>query len=544
MFEDIKYVTQGYLFYVGLVASVLIGVVLINRIARDIFKKKIDRFTITIASIGLITFNVFLEEFDFLAKALNTDYGIGIFFIVGLVLVISSALIVTYNMQFIANTSSRIFAPLRKVGPIFKIGLRYPAENASRTGITLVMFAIIVYLVGFVSIEKAAVNDFSQSILDKSLNGYDVIVIPSEATTAEIVAMQEEITEVKGVEDVESSTETQIILPEYTYGELPESPYFGDTSQLPDYEDEDKFQTRINSLTPDLLKSTEVELGEYLERYENPEEVWDALINEDDKVVLGSVFVSQGFGKRPDIELGEKIKVADLFNQTTIEKEVIGKVAQDDIGAGLSYGLYQNIVTSTNDVSNDFTEEYRSQLSSTNIVVKIEGNENGEVVNAIKKAIIDYNILIVLDVEEVGGVQIGFLNSMMLMLQGFLAFSLIVGTSGLAIILVRSVNERRQQIGMLRSLGFQRRMILASFFVEATFITFMGIVIGISMGIISAQSLFAIAGEQNAEIQLIIPWGEILIISLLIYIASIIFSFLPSIKAANLSPVEATNYPE
>ena len=41
------------------------------------------------------------------------------------------------------------------------------------------------------------------------------------------------------------------------------------------------------------------------------------------------------------------------------------------------------------------------------------------------------------------------------LLQGFMALGLLVGIAALGVISARSVIERRQQVGMLRALGFQ-----------------------------------------------------------------------------------------
>src|SRR6185437_1973354 len=56
-----------------------------------------------------------------------------------------------------------------------------------------------------------------------------------------------------------------------------------------------------------------------------------------------------------------------------------------------------------------------------------------------------------------------FSNGFFALLQGFMALGLLVGIASLGVISFRSVVERRQQIGMLRAIGYQRNMIAASF---------------------------------------------------------------------------------
>ena len=51
-----------------------------------------------------------------------------------------------------------------------------------------------------------------------------------------------------------------------------------------------------------------------------------------------------------------------------------------------------------------------------------------------------------------------------------MGLGLVVGVAALGVITARSVVERRQQIGVLRAIGFQRRMVQLSFLLESSFI--------------------------------------------------------------------------
>ena len=58
-------------------------------------------------------------------------------------------------------------------------------------------------------------------------------------------------------------------------------------------------------------------------------------------------------------------------------------------------------------------------------------------------------------------------QSFLYILQGFMGLGLIVGIAAVGVIAFRSIVERRQQIGMLRALGFQRSMISQAFVMES-----------------------------------------------------------------------------
>ena len=67
--------------------------------------------------------------------------------------------------------------------------------------------------------------------------------------------------------------------------------------------------------------------------------------------------------------------------------------------------------------------------------------------------------------------------------QSYLSLGLFVGIAGMGVVTVRSVSERRAQIGIMRALGFRKSMILLSFWIEVTWIGMLGIVNGVLVGI-------------------------------------------------------------
>jgi putative ABC transport system permease protein len=128
-------------------------------------------------------------------------------------------------------------------------------------------------------------------------------------------------------------------------------------------------------------------------------------------------------------------------------------------------------------------------------------------------------------------------------MEGFLGIGLLVGIAGIGIISYRNVIDRRQQIGMLRAIGFKRSMIAKSFLIETSFITILAILIGILLGIGTAWQIY-IDSFKEAGSRFVIPWINLITISVIAYIATLIFTFYPSVKAARIPPAEALRYIE
>jgi putative ABC transport system permease protein len=116
--------------------------------------------------------------------------------------------------------------------------------------------------------------------------------------------------------------------------------------------------------------------------------------------------------------------------------------------------------------------------------------------------------------------------------------SLFVGGVGVMNIMLVSVKERTAEIGIRRAVGATRGAILVQFLAEASILTTLGGVIGISAGLLFAF-LFRLIVSFPAEVPV---WAVAagLIASVLVGIAA---GFYPAYKAANLDPIEAMRQP-
>ena len=124
-----------------------------------------------------------------------------------------------------------------------------------------------------------------------------------------------------------------------------------------------------------------------------------------------------------------------------------------------------------------------------------------------------------------------------------MALGLIVGIAALGVIAFRSVVERRQQIGMLRAIGYKRSMVAASFLIESTMITLLGVLSGTILGVLLAWNLITsdyFIGGGGAGF--IVPWLEMAIFILIALIASLLMAYIPSRRAARVPIAQALRY--
>ena len=114
------------------------------------------------------------------------------------------------------------------------------------------------------------------------------------------------------------------------------------------------------------------------------------------------------------------------------------------------------------------------------------------------------------------------------------SISLLVGGIGVMNIMLVSVTERTREIGLKKAIGAKKSRILWQFLTEAAVLTSLGGIVGVGAGIGLAA---IISRVTSAPVAISVP--SIIIAVVFSMVIGIIFGLLPSIKAANLNPIDA-----
>ena len=117
------------------------------------------------------------------------------------------------------------------------------------------------------------------------------------------------------------------------------------------------------------------------------------------------------------------------------------------------------------------------------------------------------------------------------------SISLLVGGIGVMNIMLVSVTERTSEIGLKKAIGARNETILYQFLTEAVVMTSMGGIMGVIAGIALSQ---VISKVSNAPVAISVP--AILVSVLFSMLIGIIFGLLPSVKAAQLNPIDALRH--
>lgn len=101
-------------------------------------------------------------------------------------------------------------------------------------------------------------------------------------------------------------------------------------------------------------------------------------------------------------------------------------------------------------------------------------------------------------------------------------------------IMLVTVTERTQEIGLKKAIGARKKRILWQFLTEAAVLTSLGGLIGIVGGIVMARLISSVMGTPTA-----VSIPAILIAVVFSMAIGIVFGLLPAVKAANLNPIQA-----
>jgi putative ABC transport system permease protein len=125
-----------------------------------------------------------------------------------------------------------------------------------------------------------------------------------------------------------------------------------------------------------------------------------------------------------------------------------------------------------------------------------------------------------------------------------MGLGLIVSVAALGVISARAVVERRQQIGVLRAIGFRRGIVQAVFLIESSFIALASIVVGTFLGLVLAENILTDSAQQPSwnNLTLVVPWLTFGVIFLAVYVVALAATFVPAVRTSRIRPAEALRY--
>lgn len=466
--------------------------------------------------------------FDFIIGDL--EGGPELFFLSGIVMVACGTFLIVYNADILLPPIATVGARFGRIVPAVRTAVAYPLTARMRTGMTIMMIGLITFsLVMF-----STVNDnFSNIFLsDDAKGGFDTLVfVNSNNRTDDLVAALEE----NGVDTapIVAVSEQRIA-------------YAGETEIFWDPGDGAPGLTgtyTVIGADAAFFEATEFELRRRAAGYGSDAEVWRAVAADPTLAVIPADLTDETdpFSEFEFLRLDPSL-VEEGFEPFTLRflapgtdvwtaVTVIGQV--DDPG-----GIFWNGII----VQRDTAVAAFPDSGGQSFVIKTTGGIDQEAfAKSIESGLVQASAE---SFDKLLDDQRAASQGFLLLFQGFMGMGLIIGIAALGVIAFRAVVERRQQIGMLRAIGYQRAMVALSFIFESGFVAVSGIALGAVLGVSLSWVLFTSGsiGEASRESDFIVPWLQLIVICGIAFAASMIMTWFPAQSASRVAVAEALRY--
>jgi putative ABC transport system permease protein len=400
-------------------------------------------------------------------------------------------------------------AKVRRLRAVALPAMSYPLHRKFRTGMTLAMFSVVILSIGFFSIFGA----LFQTDPDRQTGGYTI-----EARTT------------LNVPD----------LAPYDRGLVPEGT-LTDTQRLAAYVTEDPHFITVEGNRPGTFGETRQNVFGYEAgfvesqrfrllfrdaNFTSDQDAYRAVLEQDDVVIVSYQYSTNSRGQDLAHGVGDTLEMH--LGDETLAFRIIGVQEQYHYpGVFLPQDLVKGLFPTTEDLYLFRTAPGVDPIEAAKL---LERNYRDVGMDARSSR------------DEVLREQESF-RQILGAMKLFLALGLVVGVLSLGIITSRSVLERRQEIGMLRALGYTGRQVRRMFFIEVTFTLLLGALIGMACAIIVTYGLwFSIIRDLNYPY--VIPWGEIALLLGVSYLVALLATAAPIRRSAKVAPAEALRYLE
>ncbi len=484
--------------------------------------------------------------------------GIEIFFIAGVMMVLGTAWALIANARLLASPLLALCAGLPGLYAMARLALAYPLHRRFRTGLSVVMFSLVIFAMTVMAVITSAMQNTYVNI-DAQTGGYDIQAtayfkpLPDLRTSLAQHGINPNAFSAIGVR---TSTAVGVIQPTASTSRWSLYP-----AQL---------------VSGGFLQGYGLHLTARAQGFSSDSAIWQALQTHPNYALIDSSALAANPASNssvydpnssqaananvpatpPGIDPSIAFALSGVYQgatsfpavpvwvvgtqlQQAMKLTIIGVVDNSD---GAHFGLY--IQPGAASLASIGTGVNKTQPETQTYYFKVAPGQDPRALSlALGSAYLDYGLetTVLQDaIWQVRGPRILLSN----VLLGVVGMTLLLGIAALAITGTRAVVERRQQIGMLRALGCGRHLIQGAFLLESFLVGVLGSILGIVLGLILANNIFAanFFEQYQTGLTFSIPWQQLGIILGVAFLASLLGALLPAWQAGRIAPAEALRY--
>jgi putative ABC transport system permease protein len=463
---------------------------------------------------------VLMYSLWFLLKGTVTeDEAMFALVILGLLMVFGAVLALVSNSRAMVRGFGRLFSFSPRSKAVVEPAVGHPLNKPFRTGMTIAMFSLVIFIVLLFSIFFTV---FTPD-LSKESGGYDLLgttsVPVADIYDIDIGGMPGTTTSIDyttlntKVESVDSVAQL------YFWGN-----FYVNRTEIPTYGPP---AHSLFGIDLNFSRHVTYTLAERANGYQSDSDAWMAVANDPDLAIVDSTTS----GTHIPIKVGDRVSLPQTIGGNTSKTYKVIGIAD--------VLLFPGLFVQKDGLLKDF-----KQVRGNNMfLIKVRSGENIEKVAKQLEAdlsIIGMNVIVL---EEMLKDLSKSMESIFQLFELFMSLGLVVGVAALGVLSVRTVIERKQEIGIMRAIGYRRSMVLKAFLFEMLFVTLLGVCLGLIIGYLAGYGIWK-TGMEGLGVEFTVPWHRIGMIVLMTFIAAVVCTIVPAYKASRTNPAEAVRWVE
>jgi putative ABC transport system permease protein len=406
------------------------------------------------------------------------------------------------GVAFVTLQQDRLTRALRRFGGrmlALRLGLAYPLARRGRTGLTVSMYALVVFILTFITAISFMIDKQVNAATASVSGGAQVFVRSSEANPISTAAL----TQTPGVLMVAPLSQVSA---SFSLANSPDEHFWPLTA----------FDDSLIQMGPPTLDDR----GSYATDLE----AWSDVLSSPNLIIADPMFLQQGGPPGFAVKVGDHLTVVDPISGRARDVTVAAISTSDGIIAnGMLYGwrgahgLFGDHLVAS--------RSYVSLVPGTNVDAFASHLQSQFISNGAEA----FSIAALMDEA------FSMTHQIFQLFQGYLAMGLLVGIAGIAVVMIRAVRERRRQIGTLRALGFPAQSVGRSFAIEAAYVALQGTLIGALLALLTLYTIIA-RSDAMGDLNFAVPYAQLTVLLAGTVLASLAATVAPALSATRIRP--------
>jgi putative ABC transport system permease protein len=451
-------------------------------------------------SVAALAVVVWAASLFALVPATTKGADIMLYVVQGVVLTAAAVTLVSFEQERLSGLLRRLTG---RRSLSLRLGLAYPLARRSRTGLTIAMYALVVFILTFITSLAHMIEGEIDTATASVRGGYHVVVDSSVANPTGA----DELAELDGVVHV--------------------APLARGTGffRAPGMSEDSPWALTV--FGEEFVAGGPPKLDDR-GSYATDREAWQAVLDDPSLAIVDPTFLQIAGGPAKfTAEPGARIAVSDPITGRSRTLTVAALAPSDYlIQNGLFYGA----------------KGAAGLLGSEPVLDRLyvalrPGVDAEEFAEGVQSRYLEHGAEAV-SIEEITAEGFTMTRQIFQLFQGYLALGLLVGIAGTAVVMIRAVRERRRQIGTLRALGFGKETVGRSFAIETATVAVEGSVIGSVLALVTLYDIVALSDSFGA-MTFSIPYVQLTVLLGGTVVASLLATLWPTIAASRIRPAVA-----